>query len=142
MWTRCKNKLQKSLTHHLSEAKRVYWCKDHSVLDLFPILLPRYLLSLAVAAWHFFSLSGCSHFLTLLSDISTASLHQINKRKHSLICVWPRFLCFFQLPLIVYLLCFHPEENISLIPWKFSFSQPPRTTDWWRCLILQHVFKF
>lgn len=101
LWTRCKNKVQKSLTQHPSEAKHPFQRRDRSILDLFPIILPRYLLWLAAAAaWHFISLSACSHFLTLLSDISTASLCQINRQKHSPVCMWPRLLCFFQFLLL------------------------------------------
>lgn len=63
---------------------------------------------------------------------------QINQWEHSQICSWLRFLCS-PLCLLVYQLCLHPKESISLVPWKLCFSQQARTIDSWRCLILQHV---
>ena len=103
----------------------VYQCKDK--LDLFRIILPRSLLSLAAAAWHFIPLCGCFHFLTLPSNIRTASLCQINKQEQSRICMWPRFLCLFQFPLIVYyLLRFRTKENISRYHENCPFPNHPK----------------
>lgn len=111
MWTRCKNHLQKPPTRPRREPA----CAQAGSPCVSPLAAAphRYLLAGAAPAWHFISLSACSHFLTLLSDISTASLRQINKREHSPICMWPRFLCFLQFLLIVSLLFSHQRKYFT-----------------------------